>query len=286
MLRNLVRTRFVFVLPGLIFLIIFVAIPVASVFVMGFFKWNLLSPPRFVGLENFKMLLRDRWFWNSVWVSIKLLLLAVPMQFFVSLALALCLYKENTSSKILRAFFYWPYMMPAVAGTTMWKWLLSYDIGLLNHILRTIGLSPVPWLIKPFPALFSIALLRTWGMTGLLMVMFITGLQNVPQDYIEAAMIDGANRWQRFWYVVFPTMSNTNLLVLMTAIAHTLRSFAGVYVLTTGGPGYATTIIPLYIYQTAFTQFRIGYSYAASIVYFLIAFAVAMITLKLRESRS
>jgi len=284
-LSALVKSRFIFVLPALIFLGIFVLAPIVSVFFTSFYSWDLLSPARFTGLSNFKRMLEDKWFWNSIWVSIKLLLLTVPLTFFVPLALALALHRENTSSKILRALFYWPYMMPAVAGTTMWKWLLSYDLGLLNHILKSLGMKPVAWLLKPTPALFSIAFLRTWGMTGLLMMMFITGLQNISQEYHEAAKIDGANRWQIFWYVTFPLLKNTNLLVLTTSIAHVFRDFAGVYVLTGGGPGYSTMVTPLYIYNTAFTQFRIGYAYAMSVVFLLISFAIAMVTLRVRESK-
>ncbi|MCS7174838.1 carbohydrate ABC transporter permease [Pseudothermotoga sp.] len=282
-MNKVVSSRFIFTIPALIFLSIFVLLPIFSVFVMSFSNWDLLSPPRFVGWSNFARLFEDKWFWNSVWVSIKLLILTVPMTFFISLALAVCLYKETTSSKILRALFYWPYMMPAVAGTTMWKWLLSYDLGLLNHVLKSVGFNPVPWLLKPTAALIAIALLRTWGMTGLLMMMFITGLQSIPEELHEAAKVDGANRWQMFWYVTFPLLKNTNLLVLTTDIAHVFRDFAGIYVLTGGGPGYSTMVTPLYIYNTAFTQWRIGYAYAMSIVFLLISFAIAMVTLRVRE---
>lgn len=159
----LVKSRFIFVLPALIFLGIFVLAPIVSVFFTSFYSWDLLSPARFTGLSNFKRMLEDKWFWNSIWVSIKLLLLTVPLTFFVPLALALALHRENTSSKILRALFYWPYMMPAVAGTTMWKWLLSYDLGLLNHILKSLGMKPVAWLLKPTPALFFHSISQNMG---------------------------------------------------------------------------------------------------------------------------
>ncbi|MGJ8454165.1 carbohydrate ABC transporter permease [Pseudothermotoga sp. U03pept] len=284
-MKNLVKSRFIFVLPALVFLLIFILIPIVSIFTMSFYNWNLLTPPKFVGWNNFKLMMTDKWFWNSIWVSIKLLILTVPMTFFIPMALAVALYKETKSSKTLRAFFYWPYMMPAVAGTTMWKWLLSYDLGLFNHILKSVGMSPVGWLLKPLPALFAVAILRTWAMTGLLMMMFITGLQNVSEEYHEAAKIDGANRWQIFWYVTFPLLKNTNLLVLTTAIAHVFRDFAGIYVLTGGGPGYSTMVTPLYIYNSAFTQFRIGYAYSMSTVFLLISFVIAIFTLRVREAK-
>jgi len=285
MLYKLVKSRFIFVIPALVFLSLFVLIPIVSVFVMSFYDWDLLSPPQFAGIKNFLMMFKDRMFWNSILISLKLLIITVPFTFFIPLFLALALHRETTSSKVLRALFYWPYMMPAVAGTTMWKWLLSYDTGLLNYLLRIVGLKPVPWLLSPTPATMSIVFVRTWGMTGLLMMMFITGLQNIPNEYYEAAMIDGANRWQIFWKITFPLLKNTNLLVLVTSIAHVFRDFATIYVLTGGGPGYATTVTPLYIYLTAFTQFRIGYAYTLSVVFLLISFVIAMISLRIRESR-
>lgn len=273
-MKKLINSRFVFAVPALVFLFVFVLLPIFSVFVTSLFSWDLLSPPKFLGWSNFVRLFEDKWFWNSVWVSIKLLVLTVPMTFFILLALAVCLYKGTTSSKILRALFYWLHMMPAVAGTTMWKWLLSYDLGLLNHILKSV--------LRSTPALIAISLLRTWGVTGLLMMMFIAGLQSIPEEFHEAAKVDGANKWQMFWHVTFPLLKNTNLLVLTTAIAHVFRDFAGIYVLTGGGPGYSTTVTSLYIYNTAFTQWRIGYAYAMSIIFLLISF-IAVVTLRVRE---
>lgn len=274
-MKKLINSRFVFAVPALVFLFVFVLLPIFSVFVMSLFSWDLLSPPKFLGWSNFVRLFEDKWFWNSVWVSIKLLVLTVPMTFFIPLALAVCLYKGTTSSKILRALFYWLHMMPAVAGTTMWKWLLSYDLGLLNHILKSV--------LRSTPALIAISLLRTWGVTGLLMMMFIAGLQSIPEEFHEAAKVDGANKWQMFWHVTFPLLKNTNLLVLTTSIAHVFRDFAGIYVLTGGGPGYSTTVTSLYIYNTAFTQRRIGYAYAMSIIFLLISFAIVVVTLRVRE---
>lgn len=239
----------------------------------------------FVGFENFRMMLDDKWFWNSILVSLKLLVVSVPLTFFVPLGLALALYKETTSSKILRALFYWPYMMPAIAGTTMWKWILSYDLGILNYIMKTLGFKPVAWLLKPTPALVAVSLVRLWGLTGLLMMMFITGLQNISSEYYEAAMIDGANKWQIFWYITFPLLKNTNVLVLTTSIAHLFRDFAVIYALTGGGPGYSTMVTPLYIYNSAFTQFRIGYAYAMSVVFLLISLVITVFSIRAREVR-
>jgi len=281
---SIVKNRFVFVIPGLIFFVTFSLIPIIAVFVMGFTSWDLLHPIKFVGLRNFRNMLHDKWFWNSILVSFKFMGISVPLIFFLSLALAIALYKEDRFSKIFRAFFYWPYMIPAVVGGTMWKWLLSYDTGLLNYILSKLGLEPVSWLEESTNALISVSLAQVWILSGFMMMIFITGLQNIPLEYQEAAVVDGANKWQVFWYVVFPLLKNTNLLVLIVSIAYCFRSFTLIYIMTTGGPGYATTVAPLYVYQRAFTEYRIGYASALSAVVLAIALVIALTVLRVRKS--
>lgn len=281
---NIVKNRFVFVIPGLIFFVTFSLIPIIAVFVMGFTSWDLLHSIKFVGLRNFRNMLHDKWFWNSILVSFKFMGISVPLTFFLSLALAIALYKEDRFSKIFRAFFYWPYMIPAVVGGTMWKWLLSYDTGLLNYILSKLGLEPVSWLEESTNALISVSLAQVWILSGFMMMIFITGLQNIPLEYQEAAVVDGANKWQVFWYVVFPLLKNTNLLVLIVSLAYCFRSFTLVYIMTTGGPGYATTVAPLYVYQRAFTEYRIGYASALSAVVLIIALVIALTVLRIRKS--
>ncbi|MDI3472405.1 MAG: alpha,4-digalacturonate transport system permease protein [Thermotogaceae bacterium] len=281
---NIVKNRFVFVIPGLILFTLFALIPIFSVFVMGFTSWDLLHPIKFVGLRNFKNMLHDKWFWNSILVSFKFMGISVPLIFVLSLALALALYKEDRFSRIFRAFFYWPYMIPAVVGGTMWKWLLSYDTGLLNYILLKLGLEPISWLEESTNALISVSIAQVWILAGFMMMIFITGLQNIPSEYQEAAFVDGATKWQVFWYVIFPLLKNTNILVLIVSIAYCFRSFTIVYIMTTGGPGYATTVAPLYIYQRAFTEYRIGYASALSAVVLIIALVIALIVLRVRKS--
>ncbi|MDN5338060.1 MAG: alpha,4-digalacturonate transport system permease protein [Thermotogaceae bacterium] len=281
---NIVKNRFVFVIPGLILFTLFALIPIFSVFVMGFTSWDLLHPIKFVGLRNFKNMLHDKWFWNSILVSFKFMGISVPLIFVLSLALAIALYKEDRFSRIFRAFFYWPYMIPAVVGGTMWKWLLSYDTGLLNYILLKLGLEPISWLEESTNALISVSIAQVWILAGFMMMIFITGLQNIPSEYQEAAFVDGATKWQVFWYVIFPLLKNTNILVLIVSIAYCFRSFTIVYIMTTGGPGYATTVAPLYIYQRAFTEYRIGYASALSAVVLIIALVIALIVLRVRKS--
>jgi len=283
MKRNIINNRFVFLIPALIFFVAFALLPIFLGLALSFTSWDLINPIKFVGLSNFRKLLEDKWFWNSLVVSFKFTGITTPMLFIVSLILALLLYKESKASRILRAFFYWSYMTPIVVAATMWKWLLSQNTGFVNYALSLLGFSPISWLNNSITALLSICAAQVWILSGFMMVLFITGLQNIPLEYREAALVDGANRIQIFRYITFPLLKNTSILVLVLSIAYSFRSFTLVYIMTAGGPGYATTVTPLYIYQTAFTQFRIGYASSMSLIFLIIIMAIALLVMKIQK---
>lgn len=279
----MINNRFVFLIPALTFFVIFGLLPVFLGFGLSFTSWDLINSMSFVGLSNFRKLLEDKWFWNSLVISFKFTGITTPMVFILSLVLALLLYKERKTSKILRAFFYWSYMTPVVVAATMWKWLLSQNTGFVNYALSLLGIKPISWLNNSVTALLSVCAAQIWILSGFMMVLFITGLQNIPSEYREAALVDGANKIQIFRYVTFPLLKNTNILVLVLSIAYSFRSFTLVYIMTTGGPGYATTVTPLYIYQTAFTQFRIGYASSMSLIFLIIVMSIAFLAIRFQK---
>jgi len=281
--RGIVESRFAFIIPGFAFHFLFYLLPVVLMIILGFFSWDILSPMRFVGLKNFSDLMKDKWFWNSVVVSFKYTFLAVPIIFVISLLLGVLLQEEDTFSKAMRVFFYWPYMIPMVAAGTMWKWLFSKNFGLVNHVLTRMGFQPVSWLDDPTLALFTVVMVQVWVLAGFMMMLFIVGLQAISEEFYEAASIDGATNFQKFWYITLPLLRNTNISVITLSIANCFRNFTIVYIMTTGGPGYATTVTPLYVYQKAFTDFRIGYASAGSLVMLLITFVIAFAVRKVQE---
>jgi len=285
-MRKWVRNRFVFSIPSLILFLLFTFVPVVITIYFSFYSWDLLHPMKFIGFKNFKDLLSDNWFWNSIFVSFKYTFLSVPLIFILSLILGIFLQEEDRFSKTFRAFFYWPYMVPLVAAGTMWKWLLSTDTGMINAILSKLGFSNISWLENPHLALLSTVLVQVWVLTGFMMMLFITGLQNIPQELHEAAIVDGANKFQLFWKITFPLLKNTSVLVIILSIAYCFRNFTIVYILTTGGPGYATTVTPLYIYQQAFSSYRIGYASAMSLVFLIIIFFVSFFAFRVQEKES
>ncbi len=285
-MQKWVRNRFVFSIPSLILFLLFTFVPVIITIYFSFYSWDLLHPMKFIGFKNFKDLLSDKWFWNSIFVSFKYTFLSVPLIFILSLILGIFLQEEDRFSKTFRAFFYWPYMVPLVAAGTMWKWLLSTDTGMINAILSKLGFINVSWLENPHLALLSTVLVQVWVLTGFMMMLFITGLQNIPQELHEAAIVDGANKFQLFWKITFPLLKNTSVLVIILSIAYCFRNFTIVYILTTGGPGYATTVTPLYIYQQAFSSYRIGYASAMSLVFLIIVFIVSFFAFRVQEKES
>ena len=285
-MQKWVRNRFVFSIPSLILFLLFTFVPVIITIYFSFYSWDLLHPMKFIGFKNFKDLLSDKWFWNSIFVSFKYTFLSVPLIFILSLILGIFLQEEDRFSKTFRAFFYWPYMVPLVAAGTMWKWLLSTDTGMINAILSKLGFINVSWLENPHLALLSTVLVQVWVLTGFMMMLFITGLQNIPQELHEAAIVDGANKFQLFWKITFPLLKNTSVLVIIHSIAYCFRNFTIVYILTTGGPGYATTVTPLYIYQQAFSSYRIGYASAMSLVFLIIVFIVSFFAFRVQEKES
>ncbi len=277
---DIIGSKFVFLIPSLAFFAIFAFIPLIVVAIISFFSWDLLGPMKFVGIENFIDMFTDANFWNTLMVTLKFEVMVVPMVFILSLILALLLYKEGKFSSVFRAFFYWPYMAPAVVSGTIWAWLFSTNTGFINSILVRFGLSPIPWLQDSFTALLVISLTQVWGMAGFMMMVFITGLEQIPIEFEEAASIDGASHLQIFRYITWPLLKGTSIIVLVLSIAYSWNNFTLMYVMTTGGPGYATTITSLYIYQLAFTQFRIGYASAVSVVTVLISIGIAIAAMK------
>lgn len=235
---------------------------------------------KFVGIENFINMFEDANFWSTLMVTLKFEAMAVPMTFVISLILALLLYKEGKFNSVFRAFFYWPYMAPAVVSATIWMWLFSTNTGFINSILMSFGLSPVSWLQGSFTALLVISLAQVWGGAGFMMMIFITGLEQIPLEFEEAASIDGANKFEVFRYITWPLLKGTSIIVLILSIAYSWNNFTLMYVMTTGGPGYATTITSLYIYQQAFTEFRIGYAAAISVITVLISIGIAVAAMK------
>jgi len=269
-----IKNRFIFLIPLLTFFVLFVVIPVLLSIFMSFTSASFQGS-QFIGLSNYQSMLSDSYFWNSLIVTIEFAGISTILVFIISLGIALLVQDENRFSSTMRVLFYLPYMTPLIVAATMWKWMLNYNTGIINFILTLIGLPAVDWLNTNPNALLSVIMVQVWGLVGFMAMLFVTGLQSIPSEFKEAAVVDGANKFQTFFSVTFPLLKNTSILVLVLSFAYTFgNSFALIYIMTTGGPGYGTTVTPLYIYQTAFTQYRWGY--ASTLTLFLLAMAIVI----------
>jgi len=245
-----------------------------------------------VGLENFRRLFKDLIFIKSVWNSFRYTVMAVPGVVAVGLILALLVnsVKNTLWRGVFTTSFFLAYVVPLVAVAVMWRYLyLPSRMGLINALLGLVGLGPVGWLDSSKTALLSLAIVRVWKYSGYAMVLFLAGLQAIPESFHEAAMIDGASRWGRFRHITLPLLAPTTLFVVMVSILSAFMMFTEVYVMTggmvtaadvRGGPQYSTTTMVFNIYTTAFENFRMGYASAMTVILLILMMIVGVIQFK------
>lgn len=272
-----------FILPSLIGFTLFYAIPAVRGVIISFSDWDLLTPARSVGLENYMRLLRDPTFWNSLKVTVYYVLLNIPLQTLLALVIAVMM-SRLTKSIIIRAIIILPWLMPGVVVGLLWLWLMDPTIGIINEFLRAIGVGTVPFLNVPRTAMPSIALINIWQYVGYTALLIFAGLQAIPGSVYEAAQIDGASEGQMFWKVTIPLLRPVLVFVLVTSIIGSFQIFDTVAITTKGGPVNATKVLNYYIYEQAFTRFNMGYATAISMVLFLILIFVSMVQMRLMRA--
>jgi multiple sugar transport system permease protein len=243
---------------------------------MVFHDWNLISEPRFVFLENFSTMFRDELFWQSLKVTAIYSFISVPLGLVLSFFVALLLNTKVRGISVFRTLYYLPTVMPAVAGAVLWAWMLNTDFGLINLLLRTMGLPKVRWLVDPNLALPSLILVSLWAIGGS-MVIFLAGLQGIPDMYYEAAEVDGAGAWAKLRFVTIPLMSPVILFNLVMGVIGSFQVFNAGYLITGGGPNNATLFYVLHIYRVGFQYFKMGLASALAWVLFLIVVALVVV---------
>lgn len=273
----------VFLFPNLAIFTVFVIAPAISTLFLAFTNYNTLSySGHFVGLENFIHISRQvSGFPQALLRTFIYSALLIPLVFFFSLMLAVITSSDLIVGKnFLRMIFYWPWILsPAIIGIS-WRWFLDYDVGLINMFLERMGIAPQAWLFDRRLAFLSIIVVGVWNISGYFMVMFNAALTSIPNEVYEAAALDGANRWTRFWKITFPLLKPTAVLVLVLSTILAVRSFEVIYVLTSGGPGTATTLVVQQIYETAFDERKLGLASAMSLVLFGILMLLSIIQFK------
>lgn len=272
--RDETIAAYAFLTPALVVLGLFTFGPIAFSLALGFFDWNLLAPGRtFVGLDNFVELSQDEVFRIALRNTFVYAIGVVPVQTFLALLLALAVNQGIPGQAFFRAAFYIPAITSSVVTSVIFLWIFS-KTGLLNYLLSLVGITGEDWIGSPKYALASIMALNVWSTSGYFMITFLAGLQNIPKVLYEAAKIDGAGWWRTFWHITVPSLRPTFFFVVTLGLIGCFQVFDQIYVMSNGGPVNATTTASYYIYNSAFKYFRLGYAAAASLVLFLIIFAV------------
>ena len=274
---------YLLVSPYLIFVTVFVVFPVLFCLFLTFNKWNIISPMKFIGVDNYTRLFHDRLFWKAIGNTLKFLLLHIPLQLLVSLFLAYLLNQKLQAAAFFRASFFMPVIVSGVVVTILWQQLLGFDSGLINRLLMSMGIKKIGWLVDPDLAIYSIAIMATWKNVGLYVILFLVGLQTVPTQYYEAAKMEGATRWQQFYHITLPMINPTIFMVVILSTIGGFSLFIEPYIMTGGGPLNTTLSAVLYIYKQAFQYYNMGYSATLGFFYAVMIMTVVILQKKFIE---
>jgi multiple sugar transport system permease protein len=273
--RTSLRTReaiagYLFIAPWLIGFLIFVLGAMVASLVISLFETNLLNTTRFVGLGNYLAAFRDPLFWKALTVTSYYTVAVVPLQTIAALAMALLLNQKLKGQGLLRTIYYLPSMVTSVALLSVWWWMFNPELGLINGLLEKIGISPGPrWLLSETWAMPAVILMTVWGSGGSMLI-FLGGLQGIPVELHESAMLDGANALARFFNVTLPMLSPTIFFSVLTELIGSFQVFNASYLLTSGGPNNATLTYVLLLYRRTFEALRFGYGSALAWILFAI----------------
>ena len=276
------RWAYAFLSLSLVGLFVFSILPIVATFGLGFMDWTLLSPPEWVGLDNFQRIQSDTIFWTALKNTLYYTLGVLP-GIAISLFLAVLLNQKLRGTTAFRAIYYLPTITMWVAIGLVWVWLYSPQYGLVNWVLGMVGIHGPAWLSDPdwaMPAQFFVA---WWKGAGYNMLILLAGLQGIPIVYYEASSIDGANGWQQFRHVTLPLLSPTLYFVLVMTFIGSFGVFTQIYVMTEGGPGLATTTLVYYLYNTAFRYYDIGYANVIAIAFFIIVFTFTIVLRQIQK---
>lgn len=251
--------------------------PVLAAIGISFTDWDVLTAPEFVGLDNYQNLLQDPTFGKALLNTIYYVGVMVPVSTILALLLAMMLNQNLKGITIYRTAYFMPVVSSTVAVALVWSWIYAKDFGLFNYVLRSIGLDPVAWLSSSNWAMPAVIIMGIWGQLGQGMVIFLAGLQSIPDSYYEAADVDGANGIQKHLKITLPLITPSLFFYVIITMIGAFQTFEQIYIMTRGGPVHATTTIVYYIYRNAFRNFKMGYASSQAIVFFVIILILTLI---------
>lgn len=290
--KTTLNAAYIFLAPALSAIFVFFFIPVLAAFIISFTDFDIyalgdISTVRFVGLSNYLKLFDDPLFFTALKNTFYFVIMSGPLSIAVSLAAALLLNSKLVKYKsIFRLSYFIPVVTTLVAVAIVWRFIYHPKFGIINYLLSLIGIAPIDWLGEPSTAMPAIVLMSVWKNFGYNMIIFIAGLQNIPEDLYEAASIEGASEWQQFKSITLPMLAPTTIFISIITMIGYFQLFAEPYVMTQGGPLNSTLSIVQFMYQEGFRWWNMGYSAAIAFVLFFIIMIGTVVQLKVQKSSS
>jgi multiple sugar transport system permease protein len=257
--------------------------PVLAAVGISFTEWDVITPPIFAGLENYEKLIADPTFAKALLNTVYYVGVMVPVSTILSLLFAFLLNQRLRAVTWYRTAYFLPVVSSTVAVALVWSWIYSKDFGLLNYVLRQFGVEPIGWLSSTTWAMPAVIMMGIWGNLGAGIVIFLAGLQSISESYYEAASVDGANGFQRFFRITVPLITPSLFFYFIITMISAFQTFESIYIMTRGGPVNSTTTMVYYIYRNGFRNFKMGYASSQAIVLFSVIMVLTLIYWRLQD---
>jgi len=277
--RRRVSPGFLYILPSLLFVVVFFLIPLAMVVWMSLHDWPLLGEPTFSGVDNYASLLADSTFWDSLWFTTKYTILVTPAIFICAYILAQLVNSKMRWVGLFRTIYFLPVIIGLGTSSLLWVWLFNDQVGLFNFILSHLGMIKEPVLTTPSTSLAGVIVMVVWKTVGFTMVLLLVGMQAIPTELYEAAKIDGATWWPIQFFITLPLLRRTIALALIMSVVGSFLAFDQFFIMTGGGPNNSTITVVYWIYRASFTYFKLGYGSALSLLLMVILTAISVLQL-------
>ncbi len=288
--KNETFWAWVFILPCLLGLVVFTYLPTFSSIALSFSYWDLLGKPTWVGLENYESILSDPLFWKTFLNTWVFVLVSGGLEVCFGLALAVALNQSIKGQNWFRTLYFLPFITPMVSVAIVWGWIYDPEYGVLNWLLSGLGFlevfrggEPIAWLYDPSTAMWAIIILRVWKNMGYNLIIFLAGLQGIPESIYESAKLDGAGSFSTFFKLTLPMLTPTLFFVVMVTLINAFQAFDSIYLLTQGGPEHSTDVMVYWLFKNAFEFYKISPASAIAYVVFMVILALTLIQWQLRK---
>lgn len=284
MIKKQIRIQpYLYILPALFCFLVFIAYPIIANFINSFYRFSAISSEKiFIGWNNFKNLFADKIFWKSLSNNVIFAVCSVVIQAGLGLVLAAILQRGLTAGrKLFRTVFFLPMVMSVVSVGLLWMFIYDPILGALNQLITFIGAKPLGWLGDPKLVIWAVIASACWQYTGFNMVMLLAGMQGIPEELYEAAIIDGTKETQNFWFITIPSIKEVISVVVLITVLGSFKVFDYIWVMTMGGPDHASEVLTTYIYLLGFTTDRMGYGSAVASILFIISLLIAVVRMRM-----